>query len=1803
MTSLFAFLERKTISRSARTIFLPMYSFYFLLLVITPSITSGADIYVSPSGNDSNSGTKASPLASLEAARNTARKYAGKEPVTVHVADGTYYLPETLVFTPEDSGAKQHPIVYAAQSEGGATLSGGAELKLSWVLHQDGIFKAQTPEGLQIDQLFINGQNQRMARYPNYDASKKAEPYQGFASDAFAKERAATWADPTGGYIHAMHRAGWGGYHYQITGKGDDGEVIYEGGWQNNRRMGMHQDHRMVENIFEELDAAGEWFHDAKTSTLYYKPEPEADLSKAKVEVVRLRHLVEFQGSEKSPVRFITLQGFRVRHAARTFMDCKEQLLRSDWAIYRGGAFMLTGTEDVSILDCEFDQVGGNAVFVNNYNRHVLVKGCHIHDTGASGVCFVGDPDAVRDPLFEYGQKNDLSEIDRSIGPKTNNYPAESTVEDCLLHGIGRVERQPAGVQIEMASEITVRDCSIYDTARAGINIGDGAWGGHLIERCDVFDTVLETHDHGSFNSWGRDRYWRSDHLTASQQAVDAEPNLPFLDAMKTTVIRDSRWRCDHGWDIDLDDGSSNYDIYNNVLLNKGLKLREGFRRQAWNNVMPSGTLHPHVWFQRSKDQVHTNIMSERYHTARMDEPYNDGTMVDRNLFDSTDTRILTHSAKLGWDKNSILAKPMYVDAKNGDFRVKEESPAIKLGFKNFPMDQFGVKKPKLKAIARTPEIPSLEKAKPRSKEIRQPTAGVTPLQMVWLGATLRDLKGDEFSAFGVSKEAGGVAVAEVPKASVADKAGLKKGDLIQSINAAQVTNTADLLPLVVDFARNPRATNPRGRNSGESHYELSVIRNQKPIQLTATPESVIVLETATNAGGFKKLPVPPSSTQKILANQGTNNDPLSTLTDGKLARGFGPVFSNTIFNGAYKMDLGAVQPVMAITSWSVNQSNTRGAQKLTIYGSSSAKDPEWDLTKFTPLGTIHSGKNKSPYLAASLRAINNNTLGNYRWIVWQVSPVSDLGGGENTAFQELAVETVTGASTRRAPKEMQEQRQDATDTNAFPGVKSDFRGYDRYDRIKTSAGHFAVVCPKKPAPGKPWLWRSMFWEAIKKVSDADLKLVDEGYHVVIAHGDVAGHPSGNANIDAAYDMLTTKYGFSKKCANMSSMSRGTLSLFRWASANPNKVDSIYVDNGVCNVLSWPAGKLVPGSGSKASGAPGSWEDFKRKFGYATDAEAIKTKESPIDQLEPLAKAGVPILMVCGNKDHAVPYEENDAIMEQRYQALGGSIKVIVEDKGHSHGMNDPTPVLEFIRKHTSTNRSGLPQKSSSRFPNEKGLLAKSTTFNGPAWSVDTQNEWQSAIADQSNLEIKDGLATPTADEASFRSVLITSDENRSAKSLTIEQSPVWDNWNPTANLGPSNLGDAPVMLTIGPGNYWMFGRYGRSKKKDFKSETATLEGFDIPLKTTPFPNQFDAPGGLKKGLGGYHAWESRDMKSWVHHGPVSEAFSSWVTTAEYADGKLYLYYDYPNDQDPHLYIDDDLTDGVPGENHGMAFKDPSHGSDCAFIRDLQGNFHVIYEDWSPIDASKHSWDSPLAGHAISKTGMGDFKILPPAVDVRTKPTGKFAEYPHPHWHATDPKNYPGKPAPEDVPQHRIKKGEVRAFAKYEIHQPEQDAFGDWASICIGGRYYLFADYHPAGKGIRVGWFTSSSLDKPFTFCGEIGKGHPDPDIMFAEGRFYLATQMSTDYVSPGPWVETVTARVGVDIDNDKKIDQWTDWTEVKETYDYIKGFSKQIAKTPATMNLTGLPKGFGFQLEVKISDSTENPSKPIINRTILSFE
>lgn len=957
----------------------------FLTASCIPFAASAADLHVAPSGDDRNDGSRLSPMKTLSAVRDAVRKIAGKEAVTVHVADGVYYLPEPLVFSAQDSGSERFPIVYQAATEGGVVLSGGARLNLDWQQGGAGVFSAKTPSGLVIDQLFIDGKRQRMARYPNYDPAKKTAAYQGFSADAFSKERAARWSDPKGGFIHAMHAARWGGYHYRITGKNKDGEVTFEGGWQNNRQMGMHKEFRMVENVFEELDAPGEWFHDAAKNTLFFKPEDGMDLSSAVVEVVRLRHLVEFSGNSKNPVRNIGFKGFVFRHAARTFMDTKEPLLRSDWAIYRGGAMLLRGTEDVSIEDCRFDQVGGNAVFVNRYNRRVWIKGCHINDAGASGVCFVGDPSAVRSPLFEYGQSQNLAEIDLQRGPKSDDYPADSVVEDCLIQGIGRVERQPAGVQISMSMGITVRDTTIHDCARAGINISEGTWGGHLIERCDVFDTVLETHDHGSFNSWGRDRFWTSNHRGVSQPAVMKNPELPFLDVIKPIVIRDSRWRCDHGWDIDLDDGSSNYEIYNNLMLHGGLKFREGYGRKAYNNILVNSGFHPHVWFENSASSFQRNIVMKAH--APIGQPANWGAEVNHNFFSSPAD--LKKHRDSGADADSLAGDPGFLDPAKGDFRVKEDSDAIRVGFKNFPMDQFGVKKAALKAIAGKPEIPSLEQ--PRSEHTG---AGDVPLRQYWLGALLHGLVGEEFSAFGVAKEVGGVQLVEVPAGSAAARAGFMTNDLVQGIDSKPVSNVPRLLAALL--------------NQGAKPIKVRIIRNQKGQDLLVRPAYGTFSETAADAGGFAGIKPGAPSTIVVSARGKTNNDPLSTLCDGALSKSYGPVFSNGDGNGAYRIDLGKARAITAANAWSFNMNGNRGRQWITLYGSASSTEPGWntaDPKVFMPIGTIDTGApgKTGGFVASSIRSLDGGTLGDFRWLLWEALPVTDLG--ENTSFQELGVE------------------------------------------------------------------------------------------------------------------------------------------------------------------------------------------------------------------------------------------------------------------------------------------------------------------------------------------------------------------------------------------------------------------------------------------------------------------------------------------------------------------------------------------------------------------------------------------------------------------------------------------------------------------------------------------------------------------------------------------------------------------------------------------------------------------------------
>jgi hypothetical protein len=757
-------------------------------------------------------------------------KKQADEPITVYLRGGTYYLGRPLTLTTVDSGSLNGPVSYAAYKAEKVVLSGAVRLELDWKPYRAAIFAADVSgvrEGrLEFTQLFVNGRRQHLARYPNFAGDYRYNG-PGCSADALKTERVESWKNPVGGFVHGLSSHRWGSLHYRIVDADDNGELKLEGGDQINRKSSLHKEHRFVENIFEELDAPGEWYLDRQKGILYMIPPEGVEIGKARVEAVLLKQLVEFRGSMEEPVRNVHLRGLTLTHTARTLLDRYEPLLRGDWSIVRAGAVFFEGAEDCSVENCDFDAVGGNGVFISKYNRRITVGGSRFTDGGDSAVCLVGDFGAVRSGSTWQEQIPDPA--DKEVGAKTRNYPALCVIHNNLIHDSGIFGKQTAGVFISMAAEITVSHNTIYHVPRAGICINDGTWGGHTIEYNDVFGTVRETGDHGPFNSWGRDRHWGS--------RSELTRTLCQLDNFKTTIIRHNRFAHagSHSWGIDLDDGSSNYHLYNNLCLGMSFKLREGFFRLVENNICvgpnPPGL---HVWYAGCDDVIRRNIIvnttgTEVYEFIRCNPTY--AGQFDHNLFYNyrgkptvrlsggvpesfKEAMSLTEWQARGLDVDSVFADPLFVDPANGDYRVLPDSPALKLGFKNFAMDNFGV----LKAEFQREAEEGHRRFDLAEREVREATRR-SDERRSWLGAVIKNVVGPaEVSAAGLGA-ASGVILLDVPANCEAEKAGLKSGDVILEAGGRPVSSVRDLLWLVGTSSRDKPA--------------LVVYRNQRRVTLS----------------------------------------------------------------------------------------------------------------------------------------------------------------------------------------------------------------------------------------------------------------------------------------------------------------------------------------------------------------------------------------------------------------------------------------------------------------------------------------------------------------------------------------------------------------------------------------------------------------------------------------------------------------------------------------------------------------------------------------------------------------------------------------------------------------------------------------------------------------------------------------------------------------------------------------------------------------------------------------------------------
>ncbi|MFJ6568917.1 right-handed parallel beta-helix repeat-containing protein [Streptomyces sp. NPDC091292] len=751
-----------------------------------PAAPRGVTLHVDPSGSDRGPGTARHPFRTLERAQQAARKAtktASKRhhrrpvPVQVVVHGGTYHLSRPLTFTAADSGTAAAPVRYTAAPGERPVLSGGRSLTPRWKPYKDGIQVADVGTRLDFDGLFLDGARQTLARYPNLDP--KTAILGGYAADALSPQRVARWKNPTTALVRGLHHGMWGGNSFKVTGVDAAGNPTLTWVGDNNRGSGLHSTYRMVENVFEELDAPGEWFYDKPAGKLYFLPPQGTDLARARVETAEQDELIRVEGgSARSPVRHLAFDGLTYTRTHRTLFDQPyEKLQLGDWAIARAGAVHLKNTEHVTLSGSTFDQLGGNGVFIDGYNSRTTVSGNEFSHSGATDIAVIGSSDAVREPSTWDAMRTSIT--DTTPGPRSQNYPRDITVRDNYLHDNGQFEKQTSGVQISMSRRVTVDGNTIHDGPRACVDINDGTWGGHVIENNDIFNCVKETSDHGPINAWGRDRFWP---LAADDTTKKAYAKL---DAVDTTVIRHNRIRHSEHWDIDLDDGSSNYLVENNLLLNGGVKLREGFHRTVRNNIFVNGGGHFHVWYADNGDVVEKNlfITGDPYDLIQVDMARSK-PRIDDNLFWNNGKAVADVDAAWrakGLDTRSVIADPRFTgtspftDWGKLDYTVAPDSPALALGFRNIPMTGFG------KAGAPTP--PPLEWRTPVTEDTADSLA--EPL----LGARVTRIYSDEIKSSTGLTDTDGLYLKGVPDGSDAYRQGLRGNDVIREIDGRPVTD------------------------------------------------------------------------------------------------------------------------------------------------------------------------------------------------------------------------------------------------------------------------------------------------------------------------------------------------------------------------------------------------------------------------------------------------------------------------------------------------------------------------------------------------------------------------------------------------------------------------------------------------------------------------------------------------------------------------------------------------------------------------------------------------------------------------------------------------------------------------------------------------------------------------------------------------------------------------------------------------------------------------------------------------------
>lgn len=664
--------------------------------------------YVAPNGTATASGTSvADPFASFEAAQQAIRQFkqSGKltKPVTVNIRRGMYFLRKPIVFNEEDSGTENNPITYQAYQNEEVMISGG-KIITGWKPYRKGLWMTHLPEVKKEEwsfrQLYVNGISRQRARTPDTGFLRvKGFPDGGpevhYHTDCQRFEYTGAdlnpqWTNLKDVEVIVYHF--WTDSHLPIQSIDEKSRIVtfqHKAGKVFTDDFSKAGARYVVDNLWEGLDSPGEWYLNKKTGILYYYPLPGEDLSRAEIIAPLAPELLRLEGkpAARKPVTNLHFKSLSFQYVNFELPPGNSNDNQGSASVT--AAITLTGAQNCTFQQCSIRNTGTFAIDILNGSQYNQIKQCDLSYLGAGGIRLNGGTEKEH-PLLR---------------------TAYNQIADNTLHHYGEVFPSAVGMLLMNASNNLVAHNEIHHGWYTGISVG-WVWG---------YRRSVSTHNIIEYNHI---------HDIGQTGLLSDMGGIYTLGVSPGTIIRNNiihDINANHygGWGMYHDEGSTHLLVENNIVYNtKFASFNIHFSKEVTvrNNIFALGKLEQ---LSRGRVEPHKSVFFEnnivywkegellskkwqdqpyKFHSSALKEPqeltstfdmdynlyYNPATPVEQVKFNGVS---LAEWNERGKDLHSLYADPLFVDAAAFDFRLRPESPALKLGFRPIDAAKAGVRK------------------------------------------------------------------------------------------------------------------------------------------------------------------------------------------------------------------------------------------------------------------------------------------------------------------------------------------------------------------------------------------------------------------------------------------------------------------------------------------------------------------------------------------------------------------------------------------------------------------------------------------------------------------------------------------------------------------------------------------------------------------------------------------------------------------------------------------------------------------------------------------------------------------------------------------------------------------------------------------------------------------------------------------------------------------------------------------------------------------------------------------------------